>query len=117
MARIWTERADPKVHTDYMSTYIYDGVPVRKPRDNLLRSKVLLVDVCRFTFQFHSPEQLDEAIRFFSRRIHPSRRRPGVTLEHYWHPWSQRLPRGLVAQSKRVRVLTALRTAKLRTRW
>lgn len=111
MPRIWTEQVDPKRHTDYMSDWSVGGRPVQVPRDNLLRRNVLLVEVCKFTFQFHSQEQLVQAIEFFSKSIHPSSRQSGMELEHYWHPWSQRLPKGMTSTSRRMRVLDALRKA------
>lgn len=111
MARIWMERADPTRHADFMSTHSIGGVPIHTPRDPLLRPYVLLVTVCGFTFQFHSQAQVNDAIAFFARAIHPSSRQPNVVLEHYWHPWSQRLPKGLTAHSKRVRILSALHKA------
>ena len=109
MPRIWTELSDPNRHVDFMSDWSIGGRLVTLPSDNLKRRNVLLVEVCQFTFQFHSLEQLNEAIDFFSRTVHPSSRIGGVELEHYWQPWSQRLPKGMTSQSRRVRVLAALR--------
>ena len=111
MARIWTETADPRKHVDFMGDWSMGGIPVRLARDNLLRHKVLFVEVCSFTFQFHSREQLVEAVEFFSRTIHPSSRKPGFIHEHYWHPWHQRLPKGMTARTRRLRVLAALEKA------
>jgi hypothetical protein len=109
--RIWTEVADPRKHADFMTTWSDGGVPVAAPRDNLLRRKVLLVEVCAFTFQFHTRQQLAEAVEFFSNPLHPSSRRPGIVFDHWWHPWSQRLPKGMTARARRLRVLAALRKA------
>ncbi|WP_161630639.1 hypothetical protein [Pseudoduganella violaceinigra] len=111
MPKIWTEIADPNRHTDFMSDWSIGGRRAAPPSDNLRRRNVLLIEVCQFTFQFHSLEQLNEAIDFFSKTVHPSSRISGVELEHYWQPWSQRLPKGMTSRSRRVRVLAALRKA------
>lgn len=111
MARIWTEASDPTRHVDYMSDWSVGGHRMRSPRDNLLRPQVLIVEVCGFRFEFHSRAQLEEAMQFFSQAIQPSSMQPDVTLEHHWHPWSQRLPKGLTAASKRLRILVALQRA------
>lgn len=112
MPRIWTEIADSKRHVDYLSDWTVGGRSVGTPTDNLKRRKVLLVEVCQFTFQFHSQHQLKEAVEFFSKTIHPSGLERGVNLEHYWQPWSQRLPKGMTSRSRRVRVLAALQNAE-----
>ncbi len=111
MPRIWTELADPLRHTDFMSDWTVGGRPIAAPADNLLRRHVLLVEVCQFTFQFHGQQQLSEAIEFFSKNTHPSSCEAGIQLEHYWQPWSQRLPKGMTSQSRRMRVLAALKKA------
>lgn len=111
MAKIWTELSDPDRHVNYMDNWSVGGRSVQSPRDNLLRCRVLLVEVCSFTFQFHSRQQLEDALQFFSRSVHPTSRLPGITSEHYWHPWCHRLPKGFTAKSKRLRILAALQQA------
>ncbi len=61
MSRVWREHADPKKHSDFMSNYTEGGLPIEKSRDNLIDKWVYFVDVCNFTFQFESLEQVKEA--------------------------------------------------------
>ena len=66
---------------------------------------------CSFTFSFVNRAQLEEARAYFARKVHPTRRRPGVSLEHYWQHWHERLPAGLTGGTKRTRILRALEQA------
>ena len=52
--------------------------------------------------------QIQECRDYFGTKLHPARRTPGVFLEHYWQRWFERLPPGLLTDSKRLRVLKAL---------
>ncbi|MDE3895987.1 MULTISPECIES: hypothetical protein [Vibrio] len=108
MSKIWRELADPKVHSDFMSSYNEGGVPVKKSRDNLLEQWVYFVNVCGFTFQFVSIEQIIECKAYFVQKVHPSTRDSHPPSEHFWHPWYCKLPKGLNKTSNRKRVLKAL---------
>jgi hypothetical protein len=115
MATFWKEPVDPARHRDFMGGgYQGDGVldvggwPII-PADT--DGWVYFVRVASFTFSFVSLEQLEGALSFFDRTVHPARRRPGPRLEHYWQRWFERLPPGLVGGSKRSRIHRALMTA------
>jgi hypothetical protein len=111
MARMWTEQLDPERHVDHMATTHIGGLPPEPPCDRLIERQVFFVAVCGFTFQFHSLEQIERALSHFERKIHPTSAQPGVTLEHYWQRWYERLPQWLFEEPKRVRVVAALRQA------
>lgn len=108
MSNIWREIADPKKHIDFMSTRNEGGVPVDASRDNLIEKWVYCADVCHFTFQFSSLDQVRECKEYFARSVHPSSKEKGHDLEHYWHPWYSRLPKGINKGAKREQVLKAL---------
>jgi hypothetical protein len=110
MSRHWKERLDPEKHQDYMSGSMV--LNVEPSKDNLIERWAYLVRVCGFTFHFVSVSQVRECLDHFSRKIHPSGRYdklpPG---SHWYHPWYERLPMWLFEESKRVRVVMALRQA------
>ncbi|KZZ44150.1 hypothetical protein A3759_12310 [Thalassolituus sp. HI0120] len=108
MSKVWREIADPKKHIDYMSTRNEGGVPVEASRDNLIEKWVYFADVCNFTFQFASIDQVQECKEYFSKSVHPSTREEGHDLEHYWHPWYSKLPKGINKGVKREKVIKAL---------
>lgn len=108
MSNVWREIADPKKHHDYMSTRNEGGVPVEASRDNLIEKWVYFANVCNFTFQFVGIEQVQECKEYFTQSIHPSTREEGHDLEHYWHPWYSKLPKGITKEPKRQRVIKAL---------
>ena len=62
MAKIWREEADPAKHADFLSARDEAGIPVEAAKDNLLDKWVYFADVCGFTFQFASMEQVEEAL-------------------------------------------------------
>ena len=111
MARLWTETLDPERHVDYMRTSHIGGFPPEPRRDRLIERPVYFVEVCGFTFQFHSLEQIERALAHFGRKIHATSAQSGVTLEHYWQRWYERLPQWLFEEPKRVRVVAALSRA------
>ncbi len=115
MSKIWREIADPKKHVDFMSTSSLGGVPVSSSKDNLIEKWVYFVEVCNFTFQFASIDQVKECKEYFSNKVHPSTRQEGVDLEHYWHLWYCKLPKGINRGAKREKVLKAL--DKLLNEW
>ncbi|NIB44801.1 hypothetical protein HBA55_34795 [Pseudomaricurvus alkylphenolicus] len=108
MSRVWREIADPKKHSDFMSTYNEGGIPVKKSRDNLIEKWVYLAEVCGFTFQFASIEQVKECKAYFEKKVHPSTRDIHPPHEHYWHPWYCKLPKGINGGTKRQKVLKTL---------
>jgi hypothetical protein len=110
LSRHWREQLDPARHADQMTIHV-GGHPVERPRDRLVEQSVYFVDVCAFTFQFQSLDQLRQCLAFFERKIHPSSSQPDVFLEHYWQRWFEKLPRRLTNESKRPRVIAALTRA------
>ena len=108
MVKIWRELADPNKHVDFMSTSNVGGVPVEASANNLIPKWIYFVQVCSFRFQFSSLEQIKECQQYFLKKIHPSTRKAGTELEHYWQPWYCKLPKGITKESKRQRVLKAL---------
>jgi hypothetical protein len=42
---------------------------------------------------------------------HGPNRDPNVSREHYWQRWYERLPKGLLAEPKRQKVIKALQNA------
>lgn len=71
----------------------------------------MLVRECGVTLQFISLEQLREARDYFGDPRPMSTRRHNNGLEHYWHFWWERLPKGLVRSSRRRRMTKALERA------
>lgn len=108
MSKVWRELAAPQRHTDYMSSRNEGGIPIEVSRDNLIEKWVYFADVNNFVFQFASMEQVLECKDYFSRKIHPSSRESGHDLEHYWHPWYSKLPKGINSRANREKVLKSL---------
>jgi hypothetical protein len=118
MATTWSETFDPRKHHDAMRTI--EGVPQRHQwrTASLQTHAVYFVRVCTFTFEFHSISQIQECLRFFTRKIRPSGRRdvrnfdpdPGLihSLSQRWH---ERLPMYLLEERRRVSVVRALKQA------
>lgn len=112
MSRHWKEPLDPERHVNHMETYAIGGSrPDPSPDDPLVKRWVYFVTVCSFTFQFQSVAQIEECLAFFTEKLHPSSLRPGVTLEHYWQRWYERLPHWLFEEPKRIQVVKALQAA------
>jgi hypothetical protein len=110
MVKFWTEPLDPERHNDLMAGFVPDGgAATDEPAGS---RSVYIVRECGFTFQFQSLSQLDEALRYFNAKVHPSSRVPNDGLEHWFHRWFERLPAGLTASSKRERIVKALQRAR-----
>jgi len=115
-----------------------DVPPSTESRDAVLDPRpAYFVEVCGFTFEFWSIEQIKVALAFFEKRIHPSSRfskewNPwGLTPQQMahgtprskWFPsfmethrhecqrWYERLPQYLQERGKREKVVKALRRA------
>lgn len=115
MSRVWREIADPKKHSDFMSTNNEGGVPIDKSRDNLIEKWVYLAEVCNFKFQFASLDQVKECKEYFERKLQPTTRGSHPPFEHYWHPWFCKLPKGITKETNRQKVLKALN--KILDKW
>jgi hypothetical protein len=109
MARFWKEKLDSTRHRGYICSYTLGGDALPELSDNIIERCVYFVEVCSFTFQFASLAQIEECLAVFSQKIHPSSMEPGITLEHYWQCWEQRLPYWLFEEPKRLRVAKSLR--------
>jgi hypothetical protein len=109
MARIWKEPFDSVRHGG--------SAPKSFWRARTLQPHfVILVHVCSFTFYFHSPDQIQECLAFFEKKIIPSGRRPmpgkSDSFDH-WHAqaWFEKLPMYLREEPKRRKVQKALQEA------
>ena len=107
MSKVWRELADPKKHLDFMKSFNEGGVPVEAANDNLLEKWVYFADVHNFTFQFSSLDQVRECKIYFSKLTLPSTREAGPHLEHYWHAWFSKLPKGMSRKARREKVIKA----------
>jgi hypothetical protein len=74
------------------------------------------VKVCSFTFSFTAMEQLDACLDYFSKKIHPSSRINGSQFggADHWElqRWFERLPKYLLEEPKRLKVIRGLTSAK-----
>ena len=114
MARFWKEKLDPTRHADLMfpgRRHVKADRP-QKPKDNLIVKWVYFVHVCSFTFQFHSLEQIEKCLNYFSQKpIPPSGKSGGKALEPYWRAWHERIPMYLKEEPKRQKIVKALQRA------
>jgi hypothetical protein len=91
--------------------------PLPEYARNLVPREAIAVRVCSFTFYFESKEEIVEYIQFFQNKTHPTSRVPASMLPdcsfRHWHSqrWYERLPLFLQEESKREKVLKALRGA------
>lgn len=109
MSKHWKKIADSKIHMDFMDTSWVGGIPISF-EGKLTKQCVFFVRECSFTFQFISLEQIETMISHFEQKTHPSER-DFNGLEHYWQKWYERLPSNLLKESKRTRILKALKKA------
>ena len=83
----------------------------------MIKKETICVHVCSFTFRFVSVEEIEEYIKFFQARTHPTSRVPASMLPdctfRHWHSqrWYERLPLFLQEEPKREKVLKALNKA------
>ena len=109
MPQYWREKLDSNKHRDFMSTYQCGGGDlIDEPRDNLLSAWVYSVQAAGIQLQFKDVEQVREALSYFQEKNHGSTMRPGVTLEHYWQAWYERLPKGAHNQRNQLKLVSAL---------
>lgn len=108
LSKVWREEADPTKHADFMSNCLEGGLPISKSCDNLISKWVYMANVCNFTFQFASLEQVKECKDYFSRKVHPSTIGEHPPFEHYWQQWYCKLPKGINKDKNREKVLKAL---------
>ncbi len=81
----------------------------------LVPYRVCLVSVQGFTFIFHSVEQVQLALDYYSRSTHPSSRLPSSSVyggDHWeFQRWYDKLPQFLLDSHSRPRVVAALQRA------
>src|SRR3954447_9878771 len=110
MARIWKEKYERDRHRNHMP------FPPNTSSDPGLDPRwVICVDVCSFTFEFHSVAQIRACHAYFAARVHPSSRLPFNSQNYgdHWEAqrWFERLPMYLLEEPKRIRVRKALERA------
>lgn len=104
VARIIIEDFDASRHGNPM-WYIDDAQGERYQRaPTIVRYKVCLVNVCGFTFIFHSLAQLRLCLEYYSQERQPLTRLPV-------HRWFEKLPLYLLEKPKRAKVVAALKRA------
>ena|SRR6185437_1321212 len=111
MARMWRELGDGR-------RFGFQEVePLPPHARSLINNEVICVHVCSFTFRFVSKREIEEYIKFFQAKTHPTSRVPASMLPdsnfRQWHSqrWYERLPLFLQEESKRKKVLKALSEA------
>jgi hypothetical protein len=96
------------------------GVPLEQYHraPTLQRYPVYFVRVCGFTFEFHSIQQLEVCLEFFSQKTRPSSMirfsesdRSIQWLHWVSQRWFERLPMQLLEERRRVRIVPALKQA------
>lgn len=111
LAKIWKENYDCTKHKNLMDDY-------KTPVDEYLKAPTLIpydvyfVNVCSFTFEFHSIRQIESCLEYYSNKIHPSGRIPidgGDSWE--FQRWFDKLPMYLLEKPKRQKVVKALQEA------
>ena len=119
--KIWSERYDEERHYNPMGWKGEEPLPsagsVRYwqvvPRPG---HKVVFVQVCGFTFEFHGREQVEACREYYARKVLPSRRLPVYTQNlggDHWETqrWFDRLPLYLREEPKRQKVVKVLEQA------
>jgi len=118
MARIWSEDFDPARHRDKMAGIA--GVPTDEfwKAPTLQRYPVYFVKVGRFTFEFHSIQQLRACLAYYEKKIRPSSRRRFTEEDRkimwlHWvaQRWFEKLPMYLLEEKNRLLVVKALTEA------
>jgi len=109
MTKVWRELADPQKHRDHMSSTNDGGLAVAKSRDKLIEKWVYIVDIYDFEFHFSSLEQVREAKSYFEQKIRPSTRNASHNpYERWWQQWYCKLPKGLMKEKRRLKMIAAL---------
>lgn len=120
MSRIWKEPRKRIVpgSSDEVFCPMYRGAPPAdiSPDPILIPEWVYCVYVCGFTFKFWSIAQIQAALDFYSKKIHPSSRLDDSSGYFWCHHrevqrWYERLPLYLRKEGKRQRVVKALEQA------
>src|ERR1700761_2016794 len=109
MARMWVERfASKGIPIDD-----WEHGPVLRPEDRtLVPQNVLKVVVASFTFRFISVEQIRAYLSYYELKTQPSSRLPVSGGDHWeFQRWFEKLPKYLLEDAKRTKVVKALREA------
>jgi hypothetical protein len=112
MARCWKEKFDSSKHLNRMWG---PGCEVdENPDPSIIPKWVYFVAVCSFTFEFHSINQIQACLKYYSQKMRPCTRIPEKDLWKYggdhWevHSWFEKLPQRLLEEPKRLKVVKAL---------
>jgi hypothetical protein len=120
MSRIWKEPRKRVLFgsNDEVFSPMWGGGPPAdiSPDPKLIPEWVYCVYVCGFTFKFWSVDQIQAALDFYSKKIHPSSRISDSNSYVWCHHreaqrWYERLPLYLRKEGKRQRVVKALEQA------
>jgi hypothetical protein len=122
MSRIWSEPYSSRRHAAPMPRAMGSGLALDRHFRNptLVPHRVVLVQVCGFTFTFHTVEEVRACLEYYLRKILPSSRSAAAAAavrsgEVAWRlqveRWYERLPLHLRKETKRVRVVSALQEA------
>lgn len=101
MVRIWKEE-----NLEHYTKY-----------SNLVPIWLYFVEVCGFTFKFHSVEQLEQTLEYYTKKLHPSSIIPNLNQcpekidRSLIQRWYEKLPLYLRKEAKRKKVVAALQKA------
>jgi hypothetical protein len=108
MAKVWKEQRKVSHHNRMWDAY---PTPVNS-HGYVTEPWVYFVRVCSFTFEFHSIEQIEACLEYYSQKTHPSSRLSIGAADHWEvQRWFERLPMYLLEEPKRQKVVKALAAA------
>src|SRR6266542_7009770 len=111
VSRHWTEKFDHRRHRQHMCGAAMSMPP---PNQKIPPQQMFFVAVAGFTFEFTSLGEIETALRYFSTKVRPTSRWPwpDVGMSH-WEAerWFDRIPMKLLKESRRTKVIAALKTA------
>lgn len=80
----------------------------------LIARSIMNVTVASFTFQFASLDQIRDYLAYYERKTHSSSMEPIGAADHWEvQRWFEKLPMFLLEESKRLKVVKALKRAVL----
>lgn len=98
-------------HRDYMSSLTEGGIEIEKPHFIKGVPYVFTLEIGKTNLVFKDIEQLKEARSFFEKIIRPSTVGNPPPYEHHWHIWYGRLPKNVLKDSNREKILKAISKA------
>lgn len=108
--QIWREKADPKIHRDFMIPRHAGGQAVERPRDNLLPHYVYFLRLdSDNVLIFQGMSQVHKCRSYFLNSSSSTRKaRWFGERDHGEGPWYCRLPKGITQVKRRQRILKLL---------